>query len=614
MRRMSVAPPIALLLLVGCLAFARMPDAHAVEDLGGGVFVPVPQARIVYATNWPQGSGAFGPGETRNYSVLGAAGVPATGVSAVVIELVARTTTATTSSYLTAWPTGVTRPIVSNLQYTQDNAPRSNTAIVKVGANGSISIYNYTGTTNVTVELSGYYTSTASSSDVGGFVAITPTRIANSAGTATGANVPQVQLPVGGYRDIQVAGVGPIGSSATSVFANVVVRDATTDGRIQTGPGGTTAINNMYTMTYGTEGPYDSGIAIKLNPSGSMRITNMLGAPVTFKIDVQGYFSGSPTEGSSFTAVSPAWIYGTSGGVALQPGEYREIPVLGYGNIPNLGVGAVAVTLTARQWSNTGTVTVYNADEIWPKTTTVSFDGDASSAASGNGITSTAMVQTSHQGTVMLHNTSAGSVGITMISQGWYSFSEELKPSPTATPEPDDPTVYADPDDPDAVYDGSPLDPEAVEAPLVTVPPGVNTQARIAGGSSPRASATYEDSPAECDLLANNAHISTSRGTVGWIKGNAVIKCAYAVPALEVKAALYRKRWWGWQHKGTDFRQKKLNRREWGGSAIWKGCDDDDRKWYTRANGWSDEATGVYYATASSVPIKIYPSTYGPCA
>ena len=85
--------------------------------------------------------------------VTGHGGVPASGVGAVIINLTGTETTAAT--HLTAWPTGETMPVVSNVNLRAgETAP--NLAVVKLGAGGQISIFNNAGNAQVIVDVAGW--------------------------------------------------------------------------------------------------------------------------------------------------------------------------------------------------------------------------------------------------------------------------------------------------------------------------------------------------------------------------------------------------------------------------------------------------------------------------
>jgi len=101
-----------------------------------------------------QGVGVIGQGQTLNVPVVGRAGVPPTGVGAVVLNVTA--TSPTANSWLTVFPKGAVRPVTSNLNFTPGQTV-PNTVIAQVGADGSISIYNALGSTHVIVDITGWF-------------------------------------------------------------------------------------------------------------------------------------------------------------------------------------------------------------------------------------------------------------------------------------------------------------------------------------------------------------------------------------------------------------------------------------------------------------------------
>jgi len=58
-------------------------------------------------------------------------------------------------SYLTAWPTGASQPLVSTLN-SFDGAVVANAAIVPAGTNGAISLF-VTNPTHVILDINGYF-------------------------------------------------------------------------------------------------------------------------------------------------------------------------------------------------------------------------------------------------------------------------------------------------------------------------------------------------------------------------------------------------------------------------------------------------------------------------
>jgi hypothetical protein len=85
--------------------------------------------------------------------ITGRDGIPASGVSAVVLNL---TGIATTGTYVTAYPTGVTRPNASNLNLTAGEV-RPILVIVKVGTGGKVRLYNNGGSTHLVVDVAGWF-------------------------------------------------------------------------------------------------------------------------------------------------------------------------------------------------------------------------------------------------------------------------------------------------------------------------------------------------------------------------------------------------------------------------------------------------------------------------
>lgn len=96
--------------------------------------------------------GKVGPGQTITVGVR-YLGVPTT-ASAVVLNLTSADATA--NSYVTAWATGTARPAASNLNPTPGRAV-ANLSVVQVGSDGTISLYNASGSLDLIADVTGYY-------------------------------------------------------------------------------------------------------------------------------------------------------------------------------------------------------------------------------------------------------------------------------------------------------------------------------------------------------------------------------------------------------------------------------------------------------------------------
>jgi hypothetical protein len=103
------------------------------------------------------GTGGFSTpwagGQTRDLTIAGVSSVPAD-AKAVVLNVTV--TNPTASGHVIVWPSGVTRPNVSNLNFTPGQTV-PNLVMVQVGANGKVSLYNSAGNTDLIADVVGYF-------------------------------------------------------------------------------------------------------------------------------------------------------------------------------------------------------------------------------------------------------------------------------------------------------------------------------------------------------------------------------------------------------------------------------------------------------------------------
>jgi len=100
------------------------------------------------------GPSPLGSGETRSVRVTGSGGVPATGVTAVVLNVTAVGPTAAT--FIAAWPSGEGIPYASNLNVPAGDV-RPNLVVVKVGAGGQVDFFNSAGSTHLLLDIAGWF-------------------------------------------------------------------------------------------------------------------------------------------------------------------------------------------------------------------------------------------------------------------------------------------------------------------------------------------------------------------------------------------------------------------------------------------------------------------------
>ena len=112
-----------------------------------------------------------GQGETITVPIADIGEVPA---DAVAVAVNITVDAPTTSGFLTAWPAGDDRPTASTINFTP-GLVIANAATMKLGDDGAISIYNFSGSTHVIVDVAGWYDGDELVAG-GGFIAMPPVR------------------------------------------------------------------------------------------------------------------------------------------------------------------------------------------------------------------------------------------------------------------------------------------------------------------------------------------------------------------------------------------------------------------------------------------------------
>jgi hypothetical protein len=268
-------------------------NADVVVDLEGyfspevststaGSYVPISPARI---TDTRPGSGQPNAGKTLaggsilNVQVAGKGGVPESGITAALLNV---TVTDTTSpSFLTIYPYGSPLPTASNLNWVPGDTV-ANRVVVPIGPNGQISIYNQTGSTDVVVDVNGYFTDGSSThTNASLFVPLSPTRVLD---TRLSHN------PLGGQSTLiqQMSGVSGIPFDATAVLSNVTATDTSAASYLTVYPTG--AQPNTSDLNWSPGQTVPNLAIVGLSSSGSISVFNANGS-VDVVIDVFGYFT-----------------------------------------------------------------------------------------------------------------------------------------------------------------------------------------------------------------------------------------------------------------------------------------------------------------------------------
>lgn len=289
------------------------------------------------------------PQSVISVQVSGQGTVPASGAEAAVVQVTA--TNPTSNGFLTAFPSGATPQVTSTVNFvaTQNSATR---AVVKLGTNGAISVFNSSGNTDVVVDVVGYFTDANSAANSGGlYTPVAPSRPLDTRTVNGGAG----PLAPGESRALQVTGTSSVPSGATAALLNVTEATATARSFLTVTPSQIALPARTSDLNFQQGEIRANADVATLSSSGAISIYNYVGS-TDVVVDVFGYFvqaANVPT-GGQITGVTPTTgppgtvVTGTVG----NPGSVTSVTVSGCGfnNTPvtfDKTTGAFSITLPA---------------------------------------------------------------------------------------------------------------------------------------------------------------------------------------------------------------------------------------------------------------------------
>ena len=253
-----------------------------------GRFVPVNPRRVLDTR--PASAGPVPTGwvphlpnaEAVRVEIPADAGVPATGVSALVVNVT--DTEPTRAGFLQALPTGAAAGQTSNVNYEAGQTAATH-AIVPLGADGTISVFT-SSPAHIVVDVMGYLTGPGAGVDTAGrFVPITPDRFYDS------RVAPNAIHAAGSTVTVALAGGGlavPAGASAISM--NLTSDSSAAPGFLSAFPAdGDFPLSSNLNFVTGTT--VANAALVKLAGAGTLN--TFVNATTHVIIDVNGYFTGS---------------------------------------------------------------------------------------------------------------------------------------------------------------------------------------------------------------------------------------------------------------------------------------------------------------------------------
>jgi hypothetical protein len=417
--RVPVAGSLAVALTLGALIVitATVPTPPAEAAVNG--FTALTPTRLLDTRPGERtiddlysGQGSVGPGTALELAILGRGGVPANGVGAIAVNVTS--VNASTPSYVTVFPTGQARPLSSNLN-TLPGHPVANSTHVPVGSDGTVSLYNALGSTDLIVDVIGWYPTGSA------FAAVNPARLLDTrtseatidgqfAGDGLIGADQAIELTVVGRGGIPESGVG-------SVVVNVTATDSSVPSFITVFPTGqrrplSSNLNNL------PNHPVANATHVPVGTDGKITLYNALGSTHLI-VDVLGWYPPN----AAFTALTPARLLDTrpseltiddqfAGGGSIGADQAIELTVLGRGGVPGSGVGSVAVNVTAVHSSRPSFLTVFPTGQPRPRSSTLNNLPD-------HPVANATHVPVGTDGKITLYN-ALGTTHLIVDVLGWY--------------------------------------------------------------------------------------------------------------------------------------------------------------------------------------------------
>ena len=369
-------------------------------------------------------------------TVAGIAGVPTTGVSAVVLNVTS--VNQATAGFVTVYPAGASQPSTSNLNFKMSDAV-ANLVEVGVGSNGQVAISSDT-TTDIVVDVEGYYSVPAAAGQglYNGLSA--PARICDTRpfnpSNLTGGDAQCIgkTLAPNTPLSVQVTGNGGIPSfGVTAVVLNLTAVGYTSGGYLTAYSGNITTPPLVSNVNFHSgEGAVPNRVIVPVSSTGTINLVSDVTTDAL--VDVNGYFTtaGSSSTGAQFNAeaapvrildtrcaVSPAPSYCAGENIPTEnasigtvgSGKTITVTVTGLANVPKTAT-AVVLNVTVTNTSTGGYLVVYPGSGKPPTASDLNWTKGTTTA-------NLVIATPSSTGTVTIYNFS-GTTDVMVDVMGWY--------------------------------------------------------------------------------------------------------------------------------------------------------------------------------------------------
>lgn len=242
--------------------------------------------------------GAVQPRSSVTVKVTGTGGVPSSGVASVVVNLTA--TAAAESGFLTANANGAARPLISSVNFAAHRNV-ANLAVVPVGADGRISIFNGGGgSVHVVADVLGYHLA-GTPTALGSFRSVGQSRILD---TRSGLRASGLLLR-GTAMPLRLMGSDGIPASGVSaVMLNVTVTGPVSGGYITAYPDNTPRPNTS-NLNFAPGQTVAALVTVPVGVDGYIRLFNG-GGSTSVVADLVGYYVGNNARPCNLVPSNPS--------------------------------------------------------------------------------------------------------------------------------------------------------------------------------------------------------------------------------------------------------------------------------------------------------------------
>jgi outer membrane protein assembly factor BamB len=320
------------------------------------------------------------PGDVVDIDVLGEAGVPASGVAAVVMTVTA--TQSASPGHVTVWPSGAPMPLASSLNIGATNQTVANQVIVPVGEDGRVSMRT-TGGGHLLADVTGYFAPVEHAAD-GRFAAVAPQRVLDT--RPTGPQVGYVGTKPGGGDTVSLTVLGQNGvpeSGVSAVALNLTATEPEAAGYVTVWPSGQTRpLASSLNMDHAKQN-VAAAVTVPVGEDGKIQLYS----PTTthLVVDVAGYYTDAtspddttglfvPTIPTRLVDTRPAGPQVGYTGNKPAAGATVAAALAGQGPVPTEGVHAVAFNLTSTENEAVGYATAWPHGSPRPLASNLNYD------------------------------------------------------------------------------------------------------------------------------------------------------------------------------------------------------------------------------------------------